>query len=184
MRAERGRYDPYVTCLTNTSTGSDTRCVWIARQIDIFHWNQYDKRMKTARGSANTNIVSVSRSLFLWFLHHTSCRELRWGAPLSQSLCVRVWSNTLTYMCVCVCASFRRSSATRPPSCGPRRPLKCRRQGVHLGWRTGRCLCWFRRRSSRWRSAPPSRSGQWSSRGGQKAAHSWEGEVSEIHSLK
>lgn len=98
----------------------------------------------------------------------------------SPGVCI-VHSSTMTYECVCVCLCeterrpFRRSSATRPPSCGPTRRPWSRRPDARPGWRTGTCPCWFLRRSSRWCSALPSRSGLRSSRGGQTAARSWGG---------
>lgn len=77
---------------------------------------------------------------------------------------------------------FRRSIATRPPSCGPTRRLESQRPGAHPGWRTGTCPCQCLRRSSRWHSAPPSRSGPRSSRGGRTAARSWgRGALLEVH---
>lgn len=72
--------------------------------------------------------------------------------------------------------AVKKSSATRPPSFCPRQPRASPAQGARPGWWTGSSCPPLRRRSNLSRSAPPSHSGQRSSRGDQRAARTWEGQ--------
>lgn len=96
-----------------------------------------------------------------FFQHHTSYKEQKWVTTVFENLRLKYEPE-----------SFRKSSATRPPSYGPTQLLKSQKQVARPGWRTGRCPCWFLHHNSQWCSAPPSHSGQRSSRDGQMAARS------------
>lgn len=100
-----------------------------------------------------------------------TCRELLpqvLTRPLSRRKVVTVGVHTT--------GAVRKSSATRPPWPCPRRPRASPARGARPGWWTGSSRPRLHRRSNQWRSAPPSHTGQLSSRAGQTAARTCQGQ--------